>query len=552
MTPDGVFEVRGADARGPYSGHAVLAQGQVHRLVRWDAPLSDGRALWAAWHGTHDGAVATYRLRQERVISALGADRVDTASSPEVVVVTRAERWTPTAAPAPEIPARAVTWLDFDDGAAGPLPDWTLARLFWTYRLVAPRTADRARYRMPVDRTGRAWLARHPDAVLLVDAPADPFSVRAARLRADAFGRPLAEKARRFQDDMQPDRVAMGGDGALYVGTWVASQVYRWRLTREPPALAAVQAGVATLCALVEAPGDPSAFARAIARPADRPEWPARNGVAWLPGGNNDMLHGIEYGFLAASTILSEGQLRQRAAAACRSLLDHCPIARRGTHALILSAALDRLAPSEDTAARLVQAAERAWIDRHWVAAGNGLVHLRGITDWSGHHLAAVTFSCLRLMAEAPREAEREWIAAGRAGVLAGWRRMRVARETLLAILASEVGGVGAASDARALLQEFPYPKGSSGDGAVVIDRLVDPAVAMSPIPSLPWKLDWLTNAGRQQVLDGVPLFYHAEGDNLFNDNPFSRGWSFPREPDPGPDYLHAYWLARRAGVLGP
>ena len=30
-------------------------------------------------------------------------------------------------------------------------------------------------------------------------------------------------------------------------------------------------------------------------------------GVAWLPGGNNDMLHGIDYGFLAAEQVLPQG-----------------------------------------------------------------------------------------------------------------------------------------------------------------------------------------------------------------------------------------------------
>ena len=72
----------------------------------------------------------------------------------------------------------------------------------------------------------------------------------------------------------------------------------------------------------------------------------------------------------------------------------------------------------------------------------------------------------------------------------------------------------------------------------------------MSPYPALPWKLDW-TTTDRTQALRGRPLFEQPSGEHYWKENPFAYKGNMAGTESPGVDYLHAYWLGRRFGVLG-
>jgi hypothetical protein len=99
--------------------------------------------------------------------------------------------------------------------------------------------------------------------------------------------------------------------------------------------------------------------------------------------------------------------------------------------------------------------------------------------------------------------------------------------------------------DARWRMREFPYPK-----QALAIDRTIDPAWCASPLPSLPWKLDWM-QGGRIQGIWGVPL-YERMHENLIITAPSD--WRLGETEwtsGGGADFLHAYWLGRVYGVIG-
>ncbi len=84
----------------------------------------------------------------------------------------------------------------------------------------------------------------------------------------------------------------------------------------------------------------------------------------------------------------------------------------------------------------------------------------------------------------------------------------------------------------------------------VVYDRRVDPESELSPLPTLPWKGDWLVDEGRRQLTRSAPLFHRAIGDNAYASNPFAPGHGLSPVRHPGQDFLHAYWFARMTGLL--
>ncbi|HVO29763.1 MAG TPA: hypothetical protein VMV18_03470, partial [bacterium] len=100
------------------------------------------------------------------------------------------------------------------------------------------------------------------------------------------------------------------------------------------------------------------------------------------------------------------------------------------------------------------------------------------------------------------------------------------------------------ADDVRWRLREMTAPKIEAD-----IDHTVSAEFVMSPYPALPWKLDW-TTTDRTQSLRGYPLFETQAGVYAWKDNPLNYRAFSVGSGHPGADYLHAYWLARYAGVL--
>ncbi|MEZ0230119.1 MAG: hypothetical protein ACAI25_15965, partial [Planctomycetota bacterium] len=98
-------------------------------------------------------------------------------------------------------------------------------------------------------------------------------------------------------------------------------------------------------------------------------------------------------------------------------------------------------------------------------------------------------------------------------------------------------------------LAEVPFPK-PTGDAQY--ERDVKDAFCLSPYPSLPWKNDWMTNAGRVQAIVGAPLFYRGTDENYWARSPFWTGDGVGKAEPTSQDFLHAYWLGRAAGVIAP
>lgn len=617
------FTVQGNDGhRGAYAGHAILrhlASGvELERQVTYADPLPESDHLVVSWRGTATASGTGHEFRVELrrlgLVTRIGASARTARDAAPVIVLGKArfasptlsgaslrfdvnfdgpapsrpvETWTPTDGPLEPAPRENIRWRVFSPaGVENPL----LGLLFLTYRARKDIASYATRpefvsneLSVAVDRTARTWYRRSPErSVLLMNRVDDEHNLFEQTLRARAFASKMVEKMRAAQADMErlhldetgmiagafeddPQRRATSGDGALHQGIWVASQVYRYMVTGEAAALEHVRRGTGALVTLVEIVEDPTTFARAIQDARTAPaDWPRGKGpyagLAWMRGGNNDMLHGIEYGFLAASKVLPvDDPLRARMLRASRSLLEQCPVARRGTHVIFLAAVAAGLSGDPADLERYERALGwRTWIDRQWIAAGNGLMHVRGITDWSGHHLAAITFCALRLLrgiapAPAPAldEPERTWREAGRFGTRNGWRRFFALREALLTVLAAAQREPGAVSEAKDILVEIVCPKAVAPPGMIVtLDRRVDPATCVSSCPTLPWKLDWLLHDGRVQVTTGVGYFQAGAWDNTFIRSPLAVASTFGPVRHPSQDFLHAYWLARLTHVL--
>src|SRR5207244_3473250 len=165
-------------------------------------------------------------------------------------------------------------------------------------------------HQVVLDRTSFDFYRRDPGALRVMARPIDAISLLEARLRADAFRFTLAEKARRFDRELQDDfidpvapmvpdgRPAGGaiqpsGDAALWNATYIASQWFRFRVTGEQEALDNLARSLEAELILQEITGDWSAFARSLRRATGTPSagWhaggPAFPQLEWLEGGNN-------------------------------------------------------------------------------------------------------------------------------------------------------------------------------------------------------------------------------------------------------------------------
>jgi hypothetical protein len=382
----------------------------------------------------------------------------------------------------------------------------------------------------------------------------------------------LHDKATKFDTDMEqnhvdvngmigngggaPGSINVSGDGALHTGCWVASQVYRFQATGDAQALANVEKGVNALCLLVEICPNKNEFARAVWPTATAPSnWIAGTGafagISWLQGGNNDMLHGIDYGLLAAEQVLPAGHaLRARMAAATKSLLDNVSIAQSGTHQVFLASVSAKCSNDPAEIARYKTALQGNTKDRIWTQLGGGLIMEQGIADWSGHHLGACAFCAERILGGAnPDPDEQGWKNVGASGAKAAYVAMWTAREGMVDAIAAAVGAQGAGDQTKDVLAEIPCPKPLG-------DAKFEPACtdfwSVSPYPSDPWKFDWMTNLGRVQALYGLQLFYRGADENYWARGPLETDSNVGPNQQTSQDYLHAYWLGRVAGYITP
>lgn len=613
----GAWTVAGTDpALGAFTGSVNVrpAVGGVHdvtRLVELAAPLPDGRRLALSWRGEGRVVAGALRVsvslrRREFLQSdglvtrtpadatplALSADlRPALAFGPGQVPVGSviqgswgpgqpSEQWTRVAGPAPDHPVLERRL----DPCPVTVPRRLMFALFRDYQrlpelqpYVARPEFQSAVHQQMVDTTALAWTRAHPDHVVVVQKVADSLAILEESLRANAFRWTLAGKAARLDREMlslhvEPSTGMLGawlpgggrevhGDSALHQGVWVASQMWRFLATGDQEAQRNVELGTRAILLMVDAPGDPAQFARAVmssAGPQPRPGWArstALPGIDYIPGGNNDMCHGVDYGFVAAERALPAGHpLLVEVGAKAKQLVQSSKVAQDGKHELILAGVAARLTGDSSVARRYRRLVYWSPLEMLWLSLGEGIGLLQEVSGRSGPHLASTTINKVRLLGgQSPNLVERLWRRTAERAARVGFEQTRTNRPgNLAAIAAATANPAGAADLTRAVLAEVPCPKTT---GSATTDWRNDPSFCMSPYPSHPWKFDFMTDKGRQQPMVAYPLWWWCTSDNWWKEGPYGGGAHFIGM---GPalwssqDYLHAYWVARQAGVLSP
>lgn len=608
----GAWTVSGTDPRlGAFTGSANVRparQGvhEVTRLVELATPLPDGRMVVLSWRGegrlAQGGLRVDVALRRREFVQAIGAlargpqDAVPLALGVDLLAATPlgpgaaplgtqlvggwtpggpSETWTRVAGAAPDHPVLERRL----DPCAVTVPRGLFFLIFRDYHRLpefvpyASRPEFQAAVHLQmVDTTARAYTRAHPDHVVVVQKVVDALSLAEERLRADALRWALVDKATRWDREMltthvEPSTGMLGGqipggtrevhgDSALHQGVWVASQMFRFEATGDLEARRNVELGTKALILMVDAPGDPKEFARAVGDASWAPPSWARSsavpGLAFLPGGNNDMCHGVDYGFVSAERALPAGHpLLAEIGARARQLVESSKVAQKGKHGLVLAGLAARL--TTDPAVQRRYRRESTWspLEMLWLSLGEGIGLTQEINGRSGPHLACTTIQKVRMLgASSPNLVERLWRRVAERGARTAYEQTRTNRPGNLAAIAASLGVPGAADLARSVLAELPCPRPT---GTATMDWRNDPSFIMSPWPALPWKFDYMTNTGRQQPMIGYPAWWIGDSDNYWKEGPYGGGTFFNGQ---GPvvwssqDYLHAYWVARHGGAF--
>lgn len=584
------------------------------RVVRYvGLKVEDGRELWWVFSGTASGGAPALTLasslnkadfiRSRGSLTRTDADKSPVAVSgsfsqsgaglsgsftgPDIAATESWTSWTPSGAPI-FATDRTVHAAHAPPGSAEKAAAFQAYASYQSLPAVSPWASNpdfqAAIHGYFLDRTDAQFYLDHPDAVRVVQKVIDPISTLETLSRANAFRFDLKGKAAYFDAETSSKFVEPvggmlaaarhgaslepSGDAALWTGVYAASQAYRWEVTKDAGALANLVKSLTALLTCQEITGDKSTFARTLRPiaelPANDPEWHAGTGpysqLAWKQGGNNDMLKGLLYGYITGYRALCTGlggydALCERIRTDAYDLADHIDVAQKVTSTNYLTAQW-LAAYVRNESCPLFNANHRTRAAAAWAGLGTALSQGNGMTytqftgaDWSGTHLNAVQYMVLLLLARSQDVCTygnvegtlKDGIAAGLGQIdnqrLVPWNLM----------YAAFVSGANpsAADDARLRLRELPAPKTGAD-----FDHRIDPGFVMGPYPALPWKNDWTTN-DRTQALRGRPLFEQPSGEHFWKENPFAYRGDSAGTDSPGADYLHAYWLGRRFGVIG-
>ncbi|NOU31378.1 MAG: hypothetical protein HOO96_26060 [Polyangiaceae bacterium] len=608
-----MWRVSGRDDRGSFTGLVELRKGddgsvRFARTVAYDAvSVEDGRALHLAWTGSvarlgADGAALSASLDPRGFVKERGGTTRSLGTPPVAVaaVVVRTEQntratWTVGGAAAFE-----EIWSDRVESAATPIfvvertigaahaPPSAAEKAaafaaFASYQAlpsVAPY-ATRPEFTAAVfghvyDRTDFDFYRAHPRALRVVNKPVDGISLQEARVRGDAFGATLEAKAKAFDREMEADFLEPGvwfsphsrlddgtieasGDGALWTGTYIASQIYRFEVTGAPQAKINAKRSLDSLVKLQEITGDWTRFARTLRKSkAGVPAsgiWHAGTGafagLDWLEGGNNDMIKGLFLGYALGFPFFCEGADKADHADLCARLriavdrLIDTNVAGSGGNAL----EANWLAATINGNLTRRLAAEQQWIQRRLELQAYAVEYRQGIADWSGTHLTFVgslvdiLLSSRMDLGGTSKQSVGDFIDRSQ-------ENLKDQRLVVWTFLRERFGKTRPAAqwieDGKWRLREMPFPKPS-----IIIDHRVDPSFCMAPYPSLPWKNDW-TTSDRSQALVSYPLFEGETNDMVWKNGIMGYRFDSRGRRHPGTDYLHLYWFGRRHGILVP
>jgi hypothetical protein len=174
-------------------------------------------------------------------------------------------------------------------------------------------------------------------------------------------------------------------------------------------------------------------------------------------------------------------------------------------------------------------------------------VHAFGIADWSGTHLGIVSRIA---MIELGRELGTGWVRLFEQSLRGGHHFLKEYWRTTLMWSVGAAGYLGqgpARQNVHLGLQEWATPK-----PGWEIDRELDAGWCPSPFPSLPWKNDWMDRNGyaRRQSLISYPAFMDAQSNYRWRSGALPDGATANPLELHGADYLFAYWLGRKLGVI--
>ncbi len=427
-----------------------------------------------------------------------------------------------------------------------------------------------------------------PGSLRIVGEWASDFSAMAEFLRYQAYAYSLTDKAQaqdvRMQEIMidsfglinHPHLDAQGnlegheGDlsSVLWTGIYVMSQSWRYEATRDAKALIDIRRSLRALLTLAEIHDDPKEFARSLRTVGDRwqdtedSHWklarPEYGQVEYHDRGNNDMLRGLVLGLLISHQSIPDlsANEKTRIINGLKRLVNSRIAQEKVSNELYVLGALAIVEKTPDNL-RNFNAVYEKWRR----SLGNITPAVKGsgiITDWSGNFLGVVADVLLEKVFS---ELKPDAIPALLERSFENWKDTKLLRPTphTLFLAAMKVKYPQIKSDVAALVDDARWSlremlREKPGI-AFTIDQSKTTSFVPSPYPALFWKFfnrEEGPGDERMLCLIAPPLFASVGADHMiWRLSPFAvENGAGIGQPRAGTDYLFAYWLGRRHGVL--
>lgn len=610
----GVYAIEGEDAVwGSYAGQAEIHPAdegkglRFIRLVEYADADFEGAKVAAAWEGAIDGdetgftaAAELARIgfidqydgytRDTSVVDPLAVAATFAPAGQDVYtgrfqgedLVEATETWTWSGENGPQ-----PIWENRREAidTHPPVPEWLKAILFLAFHDFHERAEmapylERADFQgamhtITVDPTDFEYYQADPNRLRVIQKVIDPISLAETRLRAIAYGMTLDEKAAWFDQNMHEQHINDVGfianswyeDGELmfdadmstmlWTGVYIASQAWRYQETGEGEALDHVVRGLQAQLLAYDIVPEQGEFARSVRAHAEPlPDgWVQGEGeyagYDYLPGGNNDMLHGYNIGFAFGGLVLLElpeyADLVAEMARVLDELEQYNDEAGDGMiHEMETNMGLYLLTGEDRYRRRYQQLLNNVLYDYFLENLGNGSMYIYGISDWSGNHLNVQTMVVVTMLAELFDDPSLPEL---REGCRNTYNHMYGPRIPFFMNAMLELGWEDPdpelVDQGLWRLREYRCPHDH-----LDLDWRINPAFCLSPFPELPWKFDWAT-ADRFFGLHGAPYFEQAVEHFWLRSNPMDNYYDRASDiSEISPGYLYLYWFLVHRGVL--
>lgn len=425
------------------------------------------------------------------------------------------------------------------------------------------------------DLTDYQFSRENPNTLRVAQKVIDPISLAETRLRHLAFRQTLAEKAAYYDPNMEKFHINGAGllagrqantdppvfmedmSSTLWTGVYIQSQALRHLVTGESKALDNLLFCLRGLILCYDIVPELGQFARS-ARPHDEnspSDWQRGEGAFadydYLPGGNNDMLHGFQIGFLFGWMALGQSPehapLKQDMIRVLEGLLAGHDDAHDGLiNEMKMVLLLYLFTGEEQYHQRYRELWETFYLRLFIVDLGNGSFNIYGISDWSGNHLNFQSMIVLTMAAELVDDPDLELFKTGCQSAVEMMQNVSLGYYQLAMSTLSGVQSPQVIEDALRRLREFPAPKVHTN-----IDWRINPKFSMSPFPSLPWKFDWgVPGSPRLASLYSFPIYEGGADNFIWRGSPFGFRDGESDMEDHSADYLAAYWFARYFNLI--